>query len=137
MQDTEHDAARPELTYRVVAMPADTNAYGDIFDGWLMSQIDIAGSVTEREYCLACREVTDYNEYQYLIGLTREAGLSLERIVGMPIIARDRLDLDKEYVVRINVRLDVEALPLPMRPIAYIRRDWKIASEPWEWRLRP
>ncbi len=34
-----------ELTYRVVAMPADTNAYGDIFGGWLMSQIDIAGSV--------------------------------------------------------------------------------------------
>ena len=34
-----------ELTYRVVAMPADTNAYGDIFGGWLMSQIDIAGSI--------------------------------------------------------------------------------------------
>ena len=34
-----------ELTYRVVAMPADTNAAGDIFGGWLMSQIDIAGSV--------------------------------------------------------------------------------------------
>lgn len=34
-----------ELTYRVVAMPADTNAYGDVFGGWLMSQVDIAGSV--------------------------------------------------------------------------------------------
>lgn len=34
-----------ELTYRVVAMPADTNAYGDIFGGWLMSQVDIAGSI--------------------------------------------------------------------------------------------
>jgi len=44
MQDTEHHAQR-ELTYRVVAMPADTNAYGDIFGGWLMSQVDIAGSI--------------------------------------------------------------------------------------------
>jgi len=44
MPDTEH-AAQRELTYRVVAMPADTNAYGDIFGGWLMSQVDIAGSV--------------------------------------------------------------------------------------------
>jgi acyl-CoA thioesterase YciA len=44
MPDTDHREAR-ELTYRVVAMPADTNAYGDIFGGWLMSQIDIAGSV--------------------------------------------------------------------------------------------
>lgn len=34
-----------ELTYRVLAMPADTNAYGDIFGGWMMSQIDIAGSI--------------------------------------------------------------------------------------------
>ncbi|MCB1773775.1 MAG: acyl-CoA thioesterase [Gammaproteobacteria bacterium] len=38
-------AEERELTYRVVAMPADTNAYGDIFGGWLMSQIDIAGSI--------------------------------------------------------------------------------------------
>lgn len=26
-------------------MPADTNAYGDIFGGWVMSQVDIAGSI--------------------------------------------------------------------------------------------
>ncbi len=32
------------LAIRVVAMPADTNAYGDIFGGWLMSQADVAGS---------------------------------------------------------------------------------------------
>ncbi len=37
--------AERELTYRVVAMPADANAYGDIFGGWLMSQVDIAGSI--------------------------------------------------------------------------------------------
>lgn len=30
---------------RVFAMPADTNAMGDIFGGWLMSQVDVAGSV--------------------------------------------------------------------------------------------
>jgi acyl-CoA thioesterase YciA len=33
----------PEI--RVMAMPADTNAAGDIFGGWLMSQVDIAGSI--------------------------------------------------------------------------------------------
>ena len=30
---------------RVFAMPADTNARGDMFGGWLMSQVDVAGSV--------------------------------------------------------------------------------------------
>ncbi|MHB8455529.1 MAG: acyl-CoA thioesterase [Acidiferrobacterales bacterium] len=32
-------------TLRVVPMPADTNAAGDIFGGWIMSHADIAGSV--------------------------------------------------------------------------------------------
>lgn len=41
----DYSAVPRELTYRVVAMPADTNAYGDIFGGWLMAQVDIAGSV--------------------------------------------------------------------------------------------
>ncbi len=33
-----------QMAIRVVAMPENTNAYGDIFGGWLMSQADIAGS---------------------------------------------------------------------------------------------
>ena len=34
------------LALQTVAMPADTNPSGDIFGGWLMSQMDLAGSVT-------------------------------------------------------------------------------------------
>jgi acyl-CoA thioesterase YciA len=48
MIDPEAPEAGPleewHLAIRVVAMPADTNAYGDIFGGWLMSQADVAGS---------------------------------------------------------------------------------------------
>ena len=36
------------LAIRVMATPADTNASGDIFGGWLMSQVDIAGSIVAR-----------------------------------------------------------------------------------------
>ncbi len=32
-------------TLRVVPLPKDTNAAGDIFGGWIMSQVDIAGSI--------------------------------------------------------------------------------------------
>ena len=32
-------------TLRLVPMPRDTNAGGDIFGGWIMSQVDIAGSI--------------------------------------------------------------------------------------------
>jgi len=37
-----------DLTIRVMATPADTNPSGDIFGGWLMSQVDIAGSIVAR-----------------------------------------------------------------------------------------
>jgi acyl-CoA thioesterase YciA len=34
-----------ELVLRLIPMPADANANGDIFGGWIMAQVDIAGSV--------------------------------------------------------------------------------------------
>ncbi len=35
-----------ELALQTIAMPADANADGDIFGGWLVSQMDLAGAVT-------------------------------------------------------------------------------------------
>ena len=43
--DTEREMPRGERTSMTVAMPKDTNPNGDIFGGWLMSQMDIAGGV--------------------------------------------------------------------------------------------
>ncbi|MCH7589911.1 acyl-CoA thioester hydrolase YciA [PVC group bacterium] len=37
------------LVLRTLAMPANTNANGDIFGGWIMSQMDIAGSILAKE----------------------------------------------------------------------------------------
>ncbi len=38
-----------ELALQVLALPADTNCHGDVFGGWLMSQMDLAGAVIARE----------------------------------------------------------------------------------------
>jgi len=38
-----------ELILRTLAMPPDTNANGDIFGGWIMSQMDIAGGIMAKE----------------------------------------------------------------------------------------
>lgn len=38
-----------EILLRTVAMPADTNANGDIFGGWIMSQMDIAGGIMAKD----------------------------------------------------------------------------------------
>ena len=40
------------LTLQTITMPADTNPFGDIFGGWLMSQMDIAGAIHANEVAL-------------------------------------------------------------------------------------
>lgn len=42
---SDETGPRGDLCTRTLAMPADTNANGDIFGGWLLSQMDIAGGV--------------------------------------------------------------------------------------------
>ena len=41
--------AHGELTLRTVAMPADVNVNGDIFGGWVLSQMDIAAGIVARQ----------------------------------------------------------------------------------------
>jgi len=46
--NTEHHTALPagKVPYlRVMPMPSDANVYGDVFGGWIMAQVDIAGSL--------------------------------------------------------------------------------------------
>jgi acyl-CoA thioesterase YciA len=38
-----------DLLLRTLAMPADTNPNGDIFGGWIVSQMDIAGGILAKE----------------------------------------------------------------------------------------
>ena len=43
----DHLAQLPavEPTLRVMPMPADLNQYGDVFGGWVMAQVDVAGAI--------------------------------------------------------------------------------------------
>ena len=44
----ELDRPALPLILQTIAMPADTNPSGDIFGGWLLSQMDLAGAVVAR-----------------------------------------------------------------------------------------
>lgn len=51
MSDIDEDPVPTgTLTLQTLAMPADTNPNGDIFGGWLMSQMDLAGSILAHDY---------------------------------------------------------------------------------------
>jgi len=50
MSDTERTPTG-EPAIRVLAMPSDTNPAGDIFGGWVLSQMDIAGGLVTAKEC--------------------------------------------------------------------------------------
>lgn len=52
-------------TIRVVAMPKDANAAGDIFGGWIMSQVDIAGSVVAYKYAAGRVVTVAVNSFEF------------------------------------------------------------------------
>ena len=51
---------------RVLAMPADTNSAGDIFGGWLMSQVDIAGSIVAYRHAAGRVVTVAVNNFEFI-----------------------------------------------------------------------
>ena len=54
-----------EPVLRVVPMPADANQHGDIFGGWIMSQVDTAGSVLAARRALGRVATIAVNSFQF------------------------------------------------------------------------
>ena len=52
-----------ELVLKVIPMPADCNANGDIFGGWVMAQVDLAGSVIPARHTLGRMATVAVNEF--------------------------------------------------------------------------
>lgn len=48
-QTTTSSQPEGSLILRTLAMPSDTNANGDIFGGWIMSQMDMGGAILAKE----------------------------------------------------------------------------------------
>ncbi len=49
MENNQTRQPEGSLILRTLAMPSDTNANGDIFGGWLMSQMDMGGAILAKE----------------------------------------------------------------------------------------
>jgi acyl-CoA thioesterase YciA len=54
------------LAIRVVATPADTNFYGDVFGGWLLSHADIAGGTVAIQVAKGRVATVAVNEFRFL-----------------------------------------------------------------------
>ncbi len=54
-----------ELVLKVIPMPADCNANGDIFGGWVMAQVDLAGAVLPARYVKGRMATVAVNEFVF------------------------------------------------------------------------
>lgn len=117
-----------EPSTRVLAMPADTNASGDIFGGWIMAQVDIAGAVAAYRRARGRVATVAVNSFQFhrpvFVGdlvscyaeVTKVGNTSLT--VHVDVFAeRDRGNHECERVTEadlVYVAVDAERRPRPV-----------------------
>lgn len=85
----------PEPAIRVVAMPRDANPDGDVFGGWLLSQMDVAGYIPARR-----------------LAKSRVVTVAMDNIqFHQPVMVGDCLECYSyiEKVGRTSIRVKVEA----------------------------
>jgi hypothetical protein len=68
--------------------------------------------------------------------VTRDAAIAaLGEIENLQLVSEDRLEPNREYEIEIKASLDIEELPLPLKPIAYLMPSWKLSSGWTKWPL--
>ncbi|HMB60690.1 MAG TPA: acyl-CoA thioesterase [Xanthomonadales bacterium] len=121
------EETKGNLTTRTQAMPSDTNPAGDIFGGWVLSQMDIAAGICAGQRA-QCRVVTVALERMSFIRPVKVGDILgvYTRVVG---VGRTSVQVDVEAWVRRNriykrekvtegkfkfVALDDDGLPTPV-----------------------
>jgi len=66
-----------------------------------------------------------------LISAVRRLGV----LRGLPLLDAGLIEPGREYTVELRARLDIEALPAPLRPVAYLTPQWRLASDWYGWSL--
>lgn len=71
--------------------------------------------------------------------VTRDAAIAaLGEIEGLQLVSKERLwEEDGPFEIQIKASLDIEELPLPLKPMAYLLPSWKLSSGWTVWPLKP
>lgn len=74
---------------------------------------------------------------QYSFQSLGRALRALGTVEGLPILDEELVDASQHYEVSLRARLDIESLPSPLRPLAYVSPGWRLASPWYTWPLAP
>ncbi len=66
-----------------------------------------------------------------------DALYALGSIRAFPLIDRQLMKPGGHYYGKLEARLDIESLPAPLRPLAYLNSKWRLASDVYTWPLQP
>lgn len=61
----------------------------------------------------------------------------LGQLRNLPLLDAKFVEADERYEVAIQARLDIEELPSPLRPLAYLTEAWRLDSDWQRWSLQP
>jgi acyl-CoA thioesterase YciA len=123
-----------ELVLKVIPMPADCNANGDIFGGWVMAQVDLAGAVLPARYVRGRMVTVAVNQFvfkqpvrvgdilSFFSHVTRVGNTSIT--VEVEVFA-ERILAQGEYVKVTEASLTYVAIDLEGRPRQIPREDVK------------
>lgn len=67
----------------------------------------------------------------------RSAIEALGVIRDFPLLDARLIRAEAEYEIELKAELDIEALPAPLRPVAYLSPSWRLASDWYAWSLTP
>lgn len=122
-----HTSDGMELTLRTLAMPADTNAAGDIFGGWVMSQMDLAAAIRANERCNGRTVTIAANEIVFKqpvkVGDTLCVYTAVDQVgrssmvIRIEVWARRAYTAQREHVTQARftmVAVDAEGKPRPV-----------------------
>ncbi len=106
---------------------------------WEKDLLDIRLRYQIRYHALASiYQVIDMQSGSQEDFVTLESALAaLGEIPEFPLINAERLETGQRYLLSLEVKLDIEALPLPLRSMAYITPSWNLSSEKKKWLLEP
>ena len=122
-------APKGDLTLRTLAMPADANAAGDIFGGWVMAQMDLACGIRAAERAGGRVVTAAVHEMSFQkpmkVGDTLEIRIEIEKVgrtsmtLHVEAWAQRYLTTLRELVTHarfIMVALDADGRPTPIPP---------------------
>ena len=120
-----------------VALQIDINLVAQIHRKWPWNKTIASSTLSYRLEHLPLSNnslVTNLHDYQRRYFQDLQKALHyLGVIKNFPLLKSGILMPENKYVARIRARLNIQALPAPLRPLAYVSSKWRLISPWYEW----